>query len=91
MIDGQRIRLTGQGGQGSGGAGAGDLYLVVRVAPHPRYRLTGRDDVGGPAAGPGSGSRGRGEADVAARPALTHTSSLGSEVVAEATVPAVGA
>ncbi|MFF0268301.1 DnaJ C-terminal domain-containing protein [Kribbella sp. NPDC004536] len=39
--DGQRIRLTGQGGQGSGGAG--DLYLVVRIAPHPRYRVEGRD------------------------------------------------
>lgn len=43
VTDGQRIRLAGQGGQGSGGAGSGDLYLVVRIAPHPRYRLTGRD------------------------------------------------
>jgi curved DNA-binding protein len=43
VTDGQRIRLGGQGGQGTGGASAGDLYLVVRIAPHPRYRLEGRD------------------------------------------------
>jgi curved DNA-binding protein len=41
--NGQRIRLKGQGGQGTGGAAAGDLYLVVRIAEHPRYRLDGRD------------------------------------------------
>ncbi|MDX6233024.1 MAG: curved DNA-binding protein [Nocardioidaceae bacterium] len=43
VIDGQRIRLGGQGGQGTSGAAAGDLYLVVRLAPHARYRLEGRD------------------------------------------------
>lgn len=43
VTDGQRIRLAGQGGQGSGGASAGDLYLIVRIAPHPRYRVQGRD------------------------------------------------
>jgi curved DNA-binding protein len=43
VIDGQRIRLAGQGGRGSDGAAAGDLYLVVRIAPHPRYRVEGRD------------------------------------------------
>jgi curved DNA-binding protein len=43
VIDGQRIRLGGQGGQGTGGAQAGDLYLVVRIAPHPRYRVEYRD------------------------------------------------
>src|SRR4029453_4761344 len=43
VVDGQRIRLAGQGGRGGGGAGPGDLYLVVRIAPHPRYRLDGRD------------------------------------------------
>jgi curved DNA-binding protein len=43
VVDGQRIRLRGQGGQGSGGGGTGDLYLVVRIASHPRYRLEGRD------------------------------------------------
>lgn len=43
VVDGQRIRLRGQGGQGSGGGETGDLYLIVRIAPHPRYRLDGRD------------------------------------------------
>jgi curved DNA-binding protein len=43
VTNGQRIRLAGQGGQGSDGAASGDLYLVVRIAPHPRYRLDGRD------------------------------------------------
>jgi curved DNA-binding protein len=43
VTDGQRIRLAGQGGRGSDGAHNGDLYLIVRIAPHPRYRLDGRD------------------------------------------------
>ena len=43
VTDGQRIRLAGQGGRGSDGGASGDLYLVVRIAPHPRYRLAGRD------------------------------------------------
>ncbi|MCW2821915.1 MAG: heat shock protein DnaJ domain protein [Marmoricola sp.] len=43
VVDGQRIRLRGQGSSGSGGADAGDLYLIARIAPHPRYRVTGRD------------------------------------------------
>jgi len=43
VTDGQRIRLAGQGGQGSEGAPSGDLYLVVRIADHPRYEVDGRD------------------------------------------------
>ncbi|MFI7041014.1 DnaJ C-terminal domain-containing protein [Microbispora rosea] len=43
VTDGQRIRLAGQGGAGSDGARAGDLYLIARIADHPRYRLEGRD------------------------------------------------
>lgn len=43
VIEGQRIRLAGQGGTGSGSGPDGDLYLVVRIAPHPRFRLEGRD------------------------------------------------
>jgi curved DNA-binding protein len=43
VTDGQRIRLAGQGGAGTSGAAAGDLYLVVRLARHPRYRVNGRD------------------------------------------------
>jgi curved DNA-binding protein len=43
VVQGQRIRLAGQGAGGMGGAPTGDLYLVVNIAPHPRYRLDGRD------------------------------------------------
>src|ERR1700735_1807277 len=43
VTDGQRIRLAGQGGRGSDGGHNGDLYLIVRIAPPPRYRLDGRD------------------------------------------------
>jgi curved DNA-binding protein len=43
VVEGQRIRVAGQGGQGSGSGPDGDLYLVVRVAPHPRFRLEGRN------------------------------------------------
>jgi len=43
VIEGQRIRLAGQGGTGSGSGPDGDLYLVVRIAPHSRFRLEGRD------------------------------------------------
>jgi curved DNA-binding protein len=43
VVDGQRIRLRGLGGQGTGGADSGDLYLVARIAPDRRYRLVGRD------------------------------------------------
>jgi curved DNA-binding protein len=42
VTDGQLIRLPEQGGHGRRGA-RGDLYLVVRIAAHPRYRLQGRD------------------------------------------------
>jgi molecular chaperone DnaJ/curved DNA-binding protein len=41
VADGQKIRLSGQGGQGPGGAG--DLYLIVNVAPHPAYERKGDD------------------------------------------------
>jgi curved DNA-binding protein len=43
VTDGQRIRLAGQGASGLGGGPPGDLYLMVRLAPHPRYRVDGRD------------------------------------------------
>ncbi len=41
--DGARIRLAGQGGAGPGGGPAGDLYLLVHLAPHPLYKVDGRD------------------------------------------------
>ena len=43
VTDGQRIRLAGQGGRGGDGARAGDLYFIVRILPHPIYRIQGRD------------------------------------------------
>lgn len=41
--DGSRIRLKGLGGEGLGGGPRGDLYLKVRLLPHPVYRVEGSD------------------------------------------------
>jgi curved DNA-binding protein len=41
--EGQRIRLAGQGAAGRDGAPPGDLYLRVRLRPHPRFRREGDD------------------------------------------------
>jgi curved DNA-binding protein len=41
--EGQRLRLAGQGGKGSAGASAGDLFLKVHIAPHPKYTVKGRN------------------------------------------------
>ncbi len=43
VTNGQRIRLAGQGGRGGEGAVPGDLYFIVRLLPHPVYRVEGRD------------------------------------------------
>lgn len=40
---GQRVRVAGRGGPGAGGGPNGDLYLVVEVAPHPRFERRGDD------------------------------------------------
>lgn len=40
---GQQIRLAGQGSPGLGGGPRGDLYLEIEFAPHPRWRVDGRD------------------------------------------------
>jgi curved DNA-binding protein len=37
------LRLAGKGGVGSGGAGPGDLYLVVTVGKDPDFRREGDD------------------------------------------------
>lgn len=42
--DGGRIRLAGQGGKAPGSRKAGDLYLRIRIAPHPVFRVRS-DDV----------------------------------------------
>ena len=41
--DGSRVRVAGEGEHGTGGAAAGDLYLRVRLAPHPEFERKGRD------------------------------------------------
>lgn len=41
VTPGQQLRLAGQGREGHGGAGPGDLYLEIGFAPHPRYRVDG--------------------------------------------------
>lgn len=41
--DGQRLRLAGKGGTGLNGGRPGDLYLIIRIEPHPAYRVDGRD------------------------------------------------
>ena len=41
--DGSRVRISGEGESGSGGAASGDLYLRVRLAPHPLFERKGRD------------------------------------------------
>lgn len=39
--EGSRIRLAGKGEPGQRGGPAGDLYLEVRLRPHPTFRLDG--------------------------------------------------
>lgn len=39
VTEGQKIRLTGQGSPGMAGGPSGDLYLVMHILPHRRYRL----------------------------------------------------
>ncbi|MBA2370979.1 MAG: J domain-containing protein [Chloroflexi bacterium] len=41
--DGQRIRLAGQGARSPGSGPAGDLYLRIRVRPHPFFTRDGDD------------------------------------------------
>ncbi|MFF2318829.1 DnaJ C-terminal domain-containing protein [Arthrobacter sp. NPDC058097] len=43
VLDGQRIRLAGEGAASRGGGPPGDLFLTVRIQPDARYRLKGRD------------------------------------------------
>jgi curved DNA-binding protein len=41
--DGQRLRVSGRGEPGQGGGPPGDLYLRVRMASHPDFRVEGGD------------------------------------------------
>lgn len=41
--DGSVLRLAGQGGEGAAGTPAGDLYLHIRLHPHPVFTVKGDD------------------------------------------------
>ena len=41
--DGQKIRLSGQGGPGLGGGPPGDLFLEIEIRPGKQYRVEGGD------------------------------------------------
>jgi DnaJ-class molecular chaperone len=41
--DGARVRAAGEGGAAPRGGQAGDLYLIVRLLPHPRFERRGQD------------------------------------------------
>ena len=43
VSDGQRIRLKGQGTPGENGGPAGDLWLVIHIAPHPLFDIVGHN------------------------------------------------
>jgi DnaJ-class molecular chaperone len=41
--DGSRVRVAGEGEQGASGGKSGDLYMRVRLTPHPTFERRGRD------------------------------------------------
>jgi curved DNA-binding protein len=43
VYSGARVRLAGQGEPGRQGGPAGDLYLIIRVAPHATFERNGDD------------------------------------------------
>ncbi len=43
--EGQRIRLRSRGEAGRGGGESGDLFLRVRLAPHPEFRVEAGGDL----------------------------------------------
>jgi curved DNA-binding protein len=43
VVEGQQIRLAGQGSPGTGGGPPGDLFLEINLRPHPLFKLEGRD------------------------------------------------
>ncbi|WP_293865825.1 DnaJ C-terminal domain-containing protein [Steroidobacter sp.] len=43
IVEGQRIRLAGQGSPGQGGGPSGDLYLEIRFRKHKLFQVEGRD------------------------------------------------
>ncbi len=45
VVDGERIRIKGQGAPGSKNGVAGDLYLHIRLVPHPLFDVQGHNLV----------------------------------------------
>ena len=43
VADEQILRIAGKGGGGLSGGPNGDLYLTVKIAPHPEFRRKGND------------------------------------------------
>ncbi|MGL6132883.1 MAG: DnaJ C-terminal domain-containing protein [Prochlorococcaceae cyanobacterium] len=43
VVDGERLRIPGRGGHGSGGGADGDVYLHIQLLPHPLFRPVGHD------------------------------------------------
>jgi curved DNA-binding protein len=41
--DGSRVRVAGEGEPGTGGAAGGDLFLRIRLTPHPSFERKGQD------------------------------------------------
>ncbi|MDH4064034.1 MAG: DnaJ domain-containing protein, partial [Acidobacteriota bacterium] len=39
VTDGSRVRVPGEGGRGAGGGASGDLFLRIRLRPHPAYQV----------------------------------------------------
>lgn len=43
VTDGGKLRIPGKGGEGMQGGAPGDLWVYVRVEPHPVFERSGRD------------------------------------------------
>jgi curved DNA-binding protein len=43
VAEGQKLRLRGKGAPGRNGGPDGDIYVHIRLKPHPRYRVEGRN------------------------------------------------
>jgi curved DNA-binding protein len=43
VTDGERIRLKAQGAPGIGGGANGDLYLIIKFAPHSKFEVDGEN------------------------------------------------
>ena len=43
--DGDRVRLAAQGEPGEDGAPSGDLFIRIRLSPHPRFKIVNENDL----------------------------------------------